>query len=264
MNKILNKLFTSILIIVISLALMPVQFASAAPSELFFSEYIEGSGNNKAVEIYNGTGSSANLSEYVLELYSNGSPTVSQSIILSTVAASLASDDVLVLAHGSANAAILASADGTSNAVINFNGDDAVVLRHNSTVIDAIGQVGTDPGTQWANSGVSTLNQTLRRKDIICSGDSNGSDAFDPSMEWDGFAQDTFGGLGSHTTDCDAGDAAPEVDSTYPVDGATDFPIAANLQVTFSEPVDLSSTWFDLSCSTSGVVTATVSGGPAS
>ena len=30
--------------------------ASAAPTELFISEYVEGSSNNKALEIYNGTG----------------------------------------------------------------------------------------------------------------------------------------------------------------------------------------------------------------
>jgi uncharacterized protein len=57
-------------------------------------------------------------------------------------------------------------------------------------------------------------------------------------------------------------DAAPEVASTYPVDGATDFPINANLTVTFSEPVDVTDPWFDLSCSVSGAVSATYSGGP--
>ena len=30
-----------------------------------------------------------------------------------------------------------------------FNGDDAVVLRRGTTVLDVIGQVGTDPGTEW-------------------------------------------------------------------------------------------------------------------
>ncbi|HEY9494676.1 MAG TPA: hypothetical protein VIR15_07480, partial [Intrasporangium sp.] len=35
--------------------------AQAAPTELFFSEYIEGSSNNKALEIYNGTGAPVNL-----------------------------------------------------------------------------------------------------------------------------------------------------------------------------------------------------------
>ncbi|MGH3040277.1 MAG: hypothetical protein ACRDNG_00790, partial [Gaiellaceae bacterium] len=41
-------------------AVLPLVFAlgsaRAAPTELFFSEYIEGTSNNKALEIYNGTG----------------------------------------------------------------------------------------------------------------------------------------------------------------------------------------------------------------
>lgn len=59
-------------------------------------------------------------------------------------------------------------------------------------------------------------------------------------------------------------DAAPEVDDTFPDDGATDFPFDANLTVTFSEAVNVVDPWFELSCSTSGTVTATVSGGPTS
>ena len=41
-------------------------------SELFISEYMEGSGNNKAVEIYNPTSSTVNLSGYTLYLVGNG------------------------------------------------------------------------------------------------------------------------------------------------------------------------------------------------
>jgi len=43
-------------------------------SDLFFSEYVEGSGNNKALEIYNPTDHIINLSEYWVTRYSNGSP----------------------------------------------------------------------------------------------------------------------------------------------------------------------------------------------
>ena len=59
-------------------------------------------------------------------------------------------------------------------------------------------------------------------------------------------------------------DAAPEVSSTFPVNGATDFPINSNLTVTFSEPVNVTSPWFTLVCSVSGPsgVAATYSGGP--
>ena len=41
------------------------------------------------------------------------------------------------------------------------------------------------------------MDNTLRRKAAINGGDTNGTDAFDPAIEWDGFAADTFDGLGS-------------------------------------------------------------------
>ncbi len=60
----------------------------------------------------------------------------------------------------------------------------------------------------------------------------------------------------------DVADAAPEVASTFPVNGATNFPIGSNLSVTFNEPVNVSCSWFTLVCSTSGNVTTAFSGGP--
>jgi predicted extracellular nuclease len=60
----------------------------------------------------------------------------------------------------------------------------------------------------------------------------------------------------------DAADAAPAVASTFPANGATDFPIGSNLTVTFSEPVNVTPSWFTLACSTSGAVTASFGGGP--
>ncbi len=65
-----------------------------------------------------------------------------------------------------------------------------------------IGQIGFDPGTEWGTGLTSTADNTLRRKATVCAGDPNGTDAFDPAIEWDGFATDTFGGLGAHTADC--------------------------------------------------------------
>jgi predicted extracellular nuclease len=70
-------------------------------------------------------------------------------------------------------------------------------------VFDAIGQVGTDPGSQWGTGDTSTQNNTIRRQSTVCRGDTDDSDAFDPTVEWDGFAQNTFDGLGSHAPGCD-------------------------------------------------------------
>jgi predicted extracellular nuclease len=170
-------------------------------ADLFFSEYVEGSSNNKALEIYNGTGTAIDLAAaaYVVQMYFNGSATPGLTIPLT---GTVANGDVFVLAQSSANAAILAQADQASSASW-FNGDDAIALRKGGatgTIIDVIGQVGFDPGTEWGSGLISTADNTLRRKSSVTTGDINPSDAFDPSAQWDGFATDTFDGLGTHTT----------------------------------------------------------------
>jgi len=169
----------------------------AMPIDLFFSEYVEGSSNNKALEIFNGTGSAINLATggYNVQMFFNGSASAGLTIDLT---GSVADGDVFVLAQSSANATILAQADQTNGAGW-FNGDDAVVLRKGTTILDVIGQIGFDPGTEWGTGLLSTADNTLRRKNSVLSGDSNGSNAFDPSAEWDGFATNTFDGLGSHS-----------------------------------------------------------------
>lgn len=75
-----------------------------------------------------------------------------------------------------------------------WNGNDAIVLRHIPTddVVDSFGQLGVDPGSVgWTGGSVGTTNRSLCRKTEVMSGDTMPADAFDPSMEWIGFAQDT-------------------------------------------------------------------------
>jgi len=187
--------------------LLPPQ-ATAAPeitADLFFSEYVEGSSNNKALEIYNGTGAEANLSEYVVELYPNGNTTPNSTLTLSDAMATLTDGEVLVIANSSADAAILDEADITSSVTF-FNGNDAVVLKHNGTIIDMIGIVGDD--TYWGSGEETTSEATLRRLPDVCQGDADGfDDPTDLTNEWEGFPQNTFDGLGDHTTNC----GGPEV-----------------------------------------------------
>lgn len=233
--------------------------AEAATTELFFSEYIEGSSNNKALEIYNGTGAPVNLAgaNYVVQMYFNGSASAGLTISLT---GTVADGDVYVLAQSSANAAILAQADQTSTASW-FNGDDAIVLRKggpSGTIVDVIGQVGFDPGTEWGSGLTSTADNTIRRKNSLTAGDTNPSDAFNPATEWDGFANDTFGGLGTHNPN----EVAPAVSVIAPISGEPDAPTSSNINVNFNEPVNVSGSWFTISCTASGLHTAAVSGGP--
>lgn len=178
-------------------------------SDLFISEVIEGSSNNKAIEIYNGTGAPIDLAAagYSIQMFFNGGTTAGLTINLT---GTIAPGDVFVVAHSSAAAAILTQADQTNGAGW-FNGDDAIVLRKGTTVIDVVGQVGVDPGTEWGTGLISTADNTIRRKPDVTDGDTNGADAFDPSVQWEGFATDTFGGLGSHTVNGGGGPTTPVV-----------------------------------------------------
>ncbi|SDN57105.1 endonuclease [Bacillus sp. OK048] len=202
-KRFLNILLVAIM--VISLVLPSIQMkpahAATLANDLFISEYIEGSSFNKAIELYNGTGKSVNLSEYTLEHYSNGATTTTFTMKLSTdSSATLANGKTFVISRSDADAAIVAKADLLESAktVINFNGDDAVVLKHNGTIIDVIGKVGER--LNWGST-VKTVDQTLVRKSSITKGDSNPSDAFDPAVEWDNKGKDVFTFLGSHTMD---------------------------------------------------------------
>jgi uncharacterized protein len=248
--------------LLLAAVVLPLVFAlgsaRAAPTELFFSEYIEGTSNNKALEIFNGTGAPIDLAAngYDVQMCFNGNPVCSLTIPL---VGTVASGDVFVLAQSAAGPVILAQADQTNGSGW-FNGDDAVLLRRGGTVIDAIGQQGFDPGAEWGAGLTSTADNTLRHKGTIQGGDGNAGDPFDPAVEWEGFATDTFDGLGSHTIV--EGDLPPEVTATTPANDATEVPLGANVTLTFSEPVTVTGSWFTISCTTSGQHTAAVSGGP--
>lgn len=235
--------------------------SAAAPTELFISEYVEGSSNNKALEIYNGTGATVDLAaaKYDLAVYANGATSPTSTIALT---GTVASGDVYVVANTSAIPAVTDRSDQVSGSA-NWNGDDAVALRRSSAAVDVVGQIGFRPAGEWGTGPTSTMDNTLRRKSAVATGDTNGADVFDPAVQWDGFSVDTFDGLGSHTVDGGpATDVAPSVTSTTPADGASNLAVDASPTVTFSEPVDAAPGAFALSCSISGAKTLAVTGGP--
>ncbi|HON19074.1 MAG TPA: DUF5018 domain-containing protein, partial [Salinivirgaceae bacterium] len=174
-------------------------FTPPATGELFFSEYIEGSSNNKAIEIYNPNPFPVDLSQYSVILYSNGSSTATNTLTLS---GTLAANSVYVIANASANAAILAIANDTSNVTF-FNGDDALGLYKNGVLIDVFGTIGFDPGTAWDVAGVTgaTADHTLVRKPFVSQGNTNwtaqaGTNA--DNSEWIVNNIDNFTNLGTH------------------------------------------------------------------
>ncbi|TQV86552.1 ExeM/NucH family extracellular endonuclease [Aliikangiella coralliicola] len=174
------------------LSIMGTSLVNAAPSGLFISEYIEGSSNNKALEIANTSESNIDLSEYQLKMYFNGNSSAGLTINLE---GNVQPGQVHVIAHARANDEILNVANQTQGSGW-FNGDDAIVLLKNNTIVDSIGQIGFDPGSEWGQDLQSTKDNTLRRNLNIENGDTDPNNAFFPADEWSGYAKDSFDDLG--------------------------------------------------------------------
>lgn len=155
-------------------------------SDLFISEYIEGSSYNKALEIANTTGSSVDLSDYALKKQTNGSGSWGSEYTLN---GTLASGNVFVIAHSSASTSITAEADVTTAAgIVTFNGNDPIGLFKNGVLIDII-------GTFDGGSSNFAANVTKVRISAV----SEPVSTYD-SSEWDDFSSDTFDYLGAHTS----------------------------------------------------------------
>jgi hypothetical protein len=143
-------------------------------TELFISEYSEGSSNNKYIEIFNGTGASVSLDGYAWP--TNAAPSAEEGKHeywnTFTEGAVIANNDVYVVCNGSLDASVSAACDQTGS--VFFNGDDGVALAKGTeesfTVVDVVGTwSATDPGAGYEVCGVAdgTLNHTLIKKEKV-------------------------------------------------------------------------------------------------
>ncbi|CAC9975006.1 endonuclease [Flavobacterium panici] len=155
-------------------------------TDLLFSEYIEGSGNNKALEIANNTGSSVSLSAYTIKKQTNGAGSWSTGLALS---GTLTTGSKFVIVNSSISSSCFSPSSAnisTTATELTFNGNDAVGLFKNGVLIDIIGTF--NGGT--ANFAIDV---TLRRKSTVTSP----STTFNLSSQWDSFSQDTCNNLAS-------------------------------------------------------------------
>jgi hypothetical protein len=213
----MKKILLSVVIAASALTLNAQSFCS----ELFFSEIVEGSGNNKAFEVYNPTQSPVNLSNYRIVRYSNGSTVGTDSLTLSGTIGAL---DVWVIANGQTTTSPSSPACDTvlQNMADQLgggypdpcyqNGDDAIVLVRVSpyAIIDIFGKIGEDPGNSWsdvfpytdAQGAWWTRDHSLQRKPEVTSGMVNNPQAFNVTAEYDSLPEDDWSNLGIHDCNC--------------------------------------------------------------
>ena len=186
--------------------------ATAAPAtDVMISVYLEGSGNNKAVELHNPTAGPVQLTGYRINLFPNGSSTPRSQLALDPYTIPAGGHLLVVNSQASAE---LRARGAIESAVTAFNGDDALTLTRGDAIIDSLGQVGFDPGTSWSVGGVDTKDMTLTRRG--CTVDVDPSDAYDPSAEFTATARDDLTTLG--TFSCTAAPPPASPTPTPPTD----------------------------------------------
>ncbi|RXR19068.1 T9SS type A sorting domain-containing protein [Flavobacterium amnicola] len=154
-------------------------------TELFFSEYVEGTSNNKALEIINLTGSPVDLSLYSIKRQTNGAGAWSSGLALS---GNLDTGSVFFIVNSlTASPCIPASTANLSTAAaeMTFNGNDPIGLFKSGTLIDII-------GTFDGGAANFSIDETLRRRSTVTSP----TTTFNKATEWDVLASNTCGGLG--------------------------------------------------------------------
>ena len=189
-----------------------INVSEGLSNKVFFSEYAEGTSNNKYLEIYNGTEDPVDLSNYALSSCSNGcggSPWDYVNNVEFVSGTIVQPGDVYVVCNGSAEQIILDNCDQTFTYL--SNGDDAFAIVDAVTgdIMDIIGDTGDDPGEGWVVAGVAdaTKEHTLERKSSVEFGNTDwessaGTDA--SNSEWIVHDQNYWDGLGVHSQNTSA------------------------------------------------------------
>ena len=161
--------------------------------DLFLSAYLE-DGNNKALEIYNPTSGSISLDNYSLRLYTNGNSS-HQYTITFTSGATIAANDVYVVAKSSPTSTTLQGLADQFSGSMQHNGNDWYELYNGSTVIDLFGIIG-NPSVQTVGTG-DTEDHILTRKTSVLTGVSTWN-----TSEWDVHSKTSYSEFGGHTCGC--------------------------------------------------------------
>jgi predicted extracellular nuclease len=285
-NPLLPRLIHLGVVLALLLSFLPagVLTARALSPDIVISQVYGGGGNSGAtythdfIELFNRGTSSVSLAGWSVQYASatgTGNFGANSGQLTELPGVSLAPGQYLLIqeAQGSGGTAPLPTPDITDSTPINMSGTGGKVALVMSTtglgcngsstpcspaqlalIKDLVGWDGANFYETAAAPATNNSTAVLRLTNGCTETDNNASD-FAASAP-------TPRNTSSPLNPCGGADVAPEVTGTFPVNGATDFPINANLSVTFSEPVDVTPSWFTLVCSVSGTVATTFSGGP--
>lgn len=167
------------------------------PSEgyLIISEYVEGSANNKYIELYNPTSKAIDLSGYKLRLNANGKVSTDGELIWNTqndhqLEGTLEAGKTIVYKHKEAALNLSEGVEAIESAAANFNGNDPIALFKGDVLIDLFG-VPSDKHDGQTSAKDFAKDKTFRRIASV----TKPSKVYN-SEEWESAAKDDVSGLG--------------------------------------------------------------------
>lgn len=152
--------------------------------DLIISTYVEGTSWNKAIELYNGTGKTIDLSKYYLQKQSDGAGSFGYTLKLN---GTLANGKSYVIVHKQAGTDLMAKQQLVTDTLLQFNGNDAIALVRNGITIDMVGKANAGANVIWG------LDVTLQRKSFV----THPKSTFNPT-EWSTLKTDSIAMLGNH------------------------------------------------------------------
>src|SRR4051794_12942194 len=247
---------------IVGLALAVVVLAGATPaltssngvviSELRFRG--PAGGNDEFVELMNTGSGPVDISAWALQ---GCSSTTGAASSRATVPAgvTLQAGEHYLFVNNTATGGYSGSVPGDRTYATGFtDGAGARIVDAGATVVDGVS--GTLTATSECREGTGISGMPTANGDQSYERKSGGTqDTNDNSTDFSG---PKAGNPQNHS----AVDTAPTVTSRSPGVDATDVATAANVSVTFSEPVNVTGSWYLISCATSGAHTAAASGGP--
>ncbi len=233
--------------------LLPVAATIAVSTTIVISEFRTrgpAGGNDEFVELRNVAAAAVDISGWLLQGCSSGTPgtastraTVVAGVVLGPGQSYLFGNSNTGGYSGTVTPNQTYSTGFTDFADANFAG--IRIVNSGSAVVDGVGSSGSPcrEGTGFVTPSTNT----------------------DNSFERIGGTQDTDNNVadfaGPKAGNPQNFDAAPAVTSTSPANSATGVAVDSNITVTFNEPVDVAGAWYSISCGTSGAHTADVTGG---
>ncbi|WP_386067935.1 endonuclease [Tahibacter sp. UC22_41] len=221
-------------------------------NELHYDDSTAAGDVGESVEIVAPVG--VDLSNWRVVLYNGNTPasavTYSDRLLSEATSGTCGSKQVKVLTY-------------PTNGIQNGSNDAVALVDAGGSVVQFLSYEGVTTASNGPASGMTSVDIGVAETNSTAPGTSlqlSGSGTEYGQFTWQGSATQTFGNCNNNQSFGAAVDVPPTVSSTTPANGATGQANNVDVTVTFSEPVDVTTGWFTLSCSVSGSHSAVTTG----